>query len=323
MPVYDAEATVVRAARSILDGDWQDLELVAVDDGSSDRSIERLCGLDDSRVRVLAVPHEGIATALNRGVAAARAPVIARMDADDVSHPERIGRQLARLAEGDVQMVGCAVRIVDSGGAAVPSMRRYERWINSLLEPEAIAAMRFVESPLVHPTVMATRNVFETGYREGPWPEDYDLWLRAMARGRRAVKLGEPLLDWTDSASRLTRRSVRYSSAAFDACKRFHLLEGPLRNSGTVDLWGAGQTGKPWLRWLQGVGLSVRRLIEISPRKIGERIHGVEVLPPDDLAEADGTPMLIAVGAAGARELIQDHLEKRGYGTGKDAWFVA
>ena len=244
------------------------------------------------------------------------------MDADDVSHPARLERQLSLLHDSGADMVGCQVRIVDALGQAVGSMRRYEQWSNSLIEPSRIAAMRFVELPIVNPTLMTRREVFELGFRDGPWPEDYDLCLRALGQGRTAAKVPEVLFDWIDSGDRLTRTDARYSPEAFDRCRKIHLLDGPLSGKTTFDLWGAGQTGKPWLRWLQSEGFTVRHAVEVSPKKIGTRIHGVPVIADTALPLPDGTPLIIAVGAAGARELIEADLVKTGYLPGKDAWFV-
>lgn len=317
MPVFNTAATVQRAARSILDGTFGDLELIIIDDGSTDSPQP----IDDVRVRWIRTPHRGIVHALNAGVSEARAKLIARMDADDWSHPARLDRQFAMIDQADI--IGCGVNIVDAHGQAVVSMKRYQDWINTHVEHERIAAMRFVESPLVHPTVLARREVFELGYRDGPFPEDYDLWLRANEAGFRMVKVSEQLLDWTESPDRLTRRDDRYSDEAFDRCRREHLLVGPLRDVPCVDLWGAGKTGKPWLRWLIGEGIKVRRLYDIDPRKIGERIHSVRVEHPDDMQTADGVTLVVAVGAAGARELIEPHIVQRRYRPGVDAWFVA
>jgi len=212
---------------------------------------------------------------------------------------------------------------VDNSGRRVPSWQRYEDWANNHLDSESILAFRFVESPIVNPTAMARREVFDLGYQHGPWPEDYDLWLRAMRAGFRFAKLADHVLDWVDQPARLTRTDPRYSPEAFDRCRRMHLRAGPLQDIGLVDMWGAGQTGKPWLRWLLQEGFSVRRIIEVSPRKTGRTIHGVAVIRPEDLGPADGTPLLVAVGRAGARELILNHIKDRGYVPGRDVWFVA
>ena len=87
-------------------------------------------------------------------------------------------------------------------------------------------------------------------------------------------------------------------------------------------MWGAGQSGKPWLSWLLAKGFSVRHVVEVSPKKIGTKIHDTPVISDTDLPPPDGTPLIIAVGAAGARELIEADLTQKGYTPGKDTWFV-
>ena len=322
LPVRNAATTVERAARSILASTLRELELIIIDDGSTDDTSKVIRQINDLRLRLIRQEHSGVCAAANRGTAEAHAPVIARMDADDFSHPERLEKQLDLLRQSNVDMVGCRVQIVDALGQAVPSLQRYEQWSNALTEPARIAAMRFVELPIVNPTLMAKREVFELGYREGAWPEDYDLCLRALGRGNTATKVPEVLFDWIDSGQRLTRKDPRYSPEAFDHCRRTHLIDGPLRGVREVDLWGAGQTGKPWLRWLQGEGFRVRHVVEVSPKKIGTQIHGVPVIADTEFPPPDGTPLIIAVGAAGARELIEAELTKQNYTPGRDAWFV-
>ena len=322
LPVRDAAATVERAARSILDSTLRELELIVIDDGSADNSAAIVRQISDPRLRLVQQDALGVCAAANRGTAEARAPVIARMDADDFSHPDRLEKQLLLLHHSGANMVGCRVRIVDALGRAVGSMQRYEQWSNSLTEPGRIAAMRFVELPIVNPTLLAKREVFDLGFRDGAWPEDYDLCLRALGQGHTAAKVPEVLFDWIDSGDRLTRTDERYSPEAFDRCRRAHLLDGPLAEKTEVDLWGAGQAGKPWLSWLLAKGFTVRHVVEVSPKKIGTKIHDTPVISDTDLPPPDGTPLIIAVGAAGARELIEADLAQKGYTPGKDAWFV-
>ncbi len=324
IPAFNAAETVERAVQSVLDQTFKDLEVVVIDDGSTDGTLTTLRRLTDSRLRVLESTHHGVAETANIGTRAATAPLIARMDADDYSHPDRLRRQVELLRECDADVVGCQVRIVGEKGGVVESMQRYERWINEeTLSSDAISALRFVELPIVNPTILAKRGSFELGCRSGDFPEDYDLMLRAAEAGMRFAKVPDVLFDWSDRPERLTRTDRCFTSEAFMACRRHHLLNGPLKGVETVDLWGVGQTGKPWLRWLQSEQIRVRRAFDVSDRKVGRTIHGVCVESPFDLPPPDGTPLIVAVGAAGARELIVPHVESRGYTVGGDVWFVA
>jgi glycosyltransferase involved in cell wall biosynthesis len=114
MPVRNAAPTVRAAAVSILRQTERDLALVCVDDGSTDATTEILDGVAarDRRVVVMRGPGEGIARALNRGLAACDADLVARMDADDVAHPERLALQRAALAaDPALAAVGSRVRL--------------------------------------------------------------------------------------------------------------------------------------------------------------------------------------------------------------------
>lgn len=324
LPAFNAQSTVRRAVDSVLRQSLTDLEVIAVDDGSTDATLSVLRAIDDPRLTVIAAEHQGVCSASNLAFARSTAPLVARMDADDFCHPEKISQQVQWLSDTGCDVVGCQVQIVDAQQQPVVSLERYQRWINEeTLSSEQIHALRFVELPLVNPTILARRSYFEIGYQDSSLPEDFDLFLRAAHNGLTFAKVPQVLFDWTDGANRLTRTDARYSDQAFESCRRQHLRAGPLKNTGTVDVWGAGQTGKRWLRWLLAQGICVRRLVEVSPRKIGGIIHGVPVIHYQDLPQADGTLMLVAVGADRARQMIWPWLENGGYDIGADALFVA
>ena len=167
LPVFNAAATVARAVESIRAQTWRDWELVAVDDGSTDGTKEILdrWARDDARARVVTQDHAGVATAANTGLAAARGELIARMDADDVAHPERLARQVA-LLDADATL-GVASSLVEFGGdrAARAGYALHVDWLNSLVTPEEIALNRFVEAPVANPSVLFRRELVE---RHGP-----------------------------------------------------------------------------------------------------------------------------------------------------------
>ena len=324
LPVFNAAGTISRAVRSILDQTLREIELIVLDDGSTDDTVAVVRQFADSRLRLVRRNHCHVAAAANTATELAVAPFIARMDADDFAYPRRLEKQLELLRDQNLDVVGTRVRIVNEARQAVRSMRRYERRINvDTIDSKQISALRFVEFPLVNPTILARRSYFEIGFRDNDYPEDYDLMLRAAAAGLRFGKVDEVLFDWTDHPGRLTRSHSRYGADAFMRCRQKHLLAGPLRDVGCVDLWGVGRTGKPWLRWLQSRNLTVRRCYDIDDRKVNQQIHGVHISHPSEMASADGTPLVIAVGAEDARTAILPHILSRGYVSGRDAWFVA
>jgi glycosyltransferase involved in cell wall biosynthesis len=324
LPVWNAEDTIERAVRSILEQTLTELELVIVDDGSTDTTPKILAGITDERLQVHRIEHQGVCTAANTATKFASAPIIARMDADDIARPDRLARQLDDLKRRELDVVGSQVEIRRKKGELSAGMQRYQRWINEdTLDNERILSLRFVEFPLVNPTLLARRAYFELGFADNAFPEDYDLMLRAAKSGMRFGKTPAILLTWHDSPDRMTRHHDRYSDAAFMNCRRHHFLTGPLDRCSEIDLWGAGATGKLWMRWLQSHNVLVRKLIDVSPRKHAQTIHGVRVERPEAVEPPDGVPLVVAVGADGARQKIIDFVKQRNYTVGGDVWFVA
>ncbi|MBI3932522.1 MAG: glycosyltransferase [Acidobacteria bacterium] len=329
LPVRDARDTLPACLASLADQTLSDHEVVAVDDGSTDGSRELLAAAarSDPRVRVVATPPRGLVAALNHAAALARGALLARMDADDVALPERLRRQVLRLArDAETDVVGCRVELLGSpAGRGNAGMRAYVAWSNALLDHDAIARELWVESPLVHPSVVLRAAALRRlgGYRDFGGPEDYDLWLRAAAAGMRFGKLAEVLLLWRDGTSRLTRRDPRYAPRRFLALKADALVAGPLRGGRPVVVWGAGPIGKAWARALQARGCAVAAFVEVDPRKVGATLHGAPVVDVEAAALLRGPLHLAAVGQPGARDRIRAEAARRGLEDGRDLLAVA
>lgn len=324
MPVYNAAATLQRAVDAIRAQTCPDWELLLADDGSTEATPDLAAHLADMDPRIHSLPgaHRGIVHTLNHAAARARGKYLARMDADDWSHPTRLEKQAACLEENPgMTLCGTLVSVV--GEEVRSGLKRYQSWVNSLTEHEDIVRELFIECPIVHPTFMLPRTAFEEvgGYEDHPWPEDYDLILRLWRRGLRFGKVPECLLEWTDSPRRLQRSDTRYAEAAFRAIKRHYLFQTYLHRDRPFLQWGAGEVGNRWLReW------ETRRpdaVIDIKESKIGAKIHGYQVIPPGAIQQYPEAFILVAVGAPGARHIIRDWFAERGCVEVRDFLFLA
>lgn len=279
----------------------------------------------DSRVRVLHTEPRGLIGALRSALARVGGEFIARMDADDVAHPDRLARQVHWLdTNPDIAACGSRIRYFPrravQGGA-----RRYERWINGLSAPDELARDIFVECPIAHPTLVARHEALHAvgGYREVDWPEDYDLILRLWLQHMPIANVPEVLLKWREGDGRLSRRDARYSEEAFRRCKAHYLLAGLLQDFAGVVVWGAGPVGKRFARELLGHGQNIRAFIDLDPRKIGQTVHGAPVVPPAGIADFDDAFVVAAVGSAEARAEIRTALAAAGRTDMQDCCAVA
>ncbi|HUF01629.1 MAG TPA: glycosyltransferase [Gaiellaceae bacterium] len=203
MAAHDAERFLRPALASVLRQTVSDLELVVVDDGSTDDTSAILDAIGDQRLVVVRnAERQGLAASLNRGLEAATARYVARLDADDVARPERLERQLDRIERGALGIVGSGILEIDEAGrpGAVHLMPA---------SPPAVRWAALFSSPFYHPSVLVDRVLLEDhhlrydpAYAES---EDYDLWTRvlALADGANAT---EPLVLYRIHAGQASQR---------------------------------------------------------------------------------------------------------------------
>lgn len=333
MPVYNAAATLERS----LDSLWAqqsapgcplpDFEVLAVDDGSSDQSLAILqaAARQNPRLRPIAMPHRGIAHALNAGLKAARGALLARMDADDTALPERLARQAAHLAARPaLHLSASTVRFGGDRGTA-GGFAHFVDWQNSLQSHAEIVRNRFRDTPVCHPSVMFRREAVERfgAYRHGDFPEDWELWLRWLDGGACMEKLPHPLLHWNDSPSRLTRADARYRRAACDRLRAFWLARELARsNPFHPQVWvlGAGRVARQRLAPLAEYGIRIVAFVDVDPRKIGNRVHGIPVVGREALPGPGRCRILNALTAHHAAEEAAHWLQRAGYPA--DNWWL-
>lgn len=320
MPVRNAATTLPACLASLRHQQGCDWELIAVDDHSDDDSVEimRRAMRGDPRIRLIKNPGKGIVSALNAGLAAVNTELVARMDADDLMTADRLALQRDGMhADPTLAVLGCRVRqfpVVTDGA------RAYLRWQNGCCTPEDIAAELFVEAPFAHPSVMfRLRAVLEAGaYRDGDFPEDYELWLRLRAAGARMAKLARTLVYWRDAPGRLSRTDPRYRREAFDRLRADYLGRDPRLQAHRERfvIWGAGRRTRQRCAHLLRRGFKPRAWIDVDARKIGNRVDGIRVRAPQWLNDNPAF-VLGYVCSHGAREDIAAWLETRGMRRGE------
>jgi glycosyltransferase involved in cell wall biosynthesis len=321
LPFRNAAATLDAAIASIATQTHRDWELLLIDNASADEgaAIARAWSLRDTRIRVLEEPAPGIAHALNAGLGHATAPLIARMDADDIAHPERLAKQVAFLNENpEIGVLGTRVRFQTT----VPKssgMRWFVDWQNAILSPQEHYLKRFVDAAVAHPTVMFRRELMDRfgGYETGPVPEDHELWLRWMHHGVRFAKLPEELLIWSDHAQRLSRTHPNYGKAAFFTTKAIWLAKWYQRkyaNERPVIIAGTSMMCRERARLLEAQGIRVDAFTDVRPRKVpGYRWVAHDQLP------ASGEAFIVSfISQRGTGDRIAAYLAGRGLVEGED-----
>jgi glycosyltransferase involved in cell wall biosynthesis len=271
LPVYNASTYLPAAVRSILEQTFGDFELIAIDDGSTDDSLSILRDFTatDARVRLISRPNTGYTVALNEAIGLARAPLLARMDADDISLPERFAKQVAYLdSHQNVAAVGAAAQFFTDAAQAGTYVLRHP------VEPAKIRVELRTNSALVHPAVIMRRSAVEAvgGYRPVFEPaEDYDLWLRLSERfdlgNLFEVLLRYRIHDDQVSARQLSKQVMGRLGAQACAKLRRKIGRDPAQD------WPARTLRVPdLLAWHMSPKRIERELLEAFERPIEDRL---------------------------------------------------
>lgn len=320
LPAWNAASTLRPCLASLGRQTLVDWECVLLDDDSTDdtAAIAADHARRDARLRVVSRRHGGIVAALNEGLLHCRAPLVARMDADDLMHHDRLAAQVAALEQdATLAAVGCHVRLFPRARVS-PRMREYEAWINGLGSADSVARDAFVECPVAHPTLMMRREMADLGYRDVGWAEDYDLVLRALGAGMRIGVVRRRLLAWRHRPDSLSRRDERYAVARFTDCKAHYLAAGFLADLDRYVLWGYGDTGRELRRALAALGKTPSHIVEVMPTRIGNTIHGAPVIPIDALPALAPRRIVVSVARAGPRAEVRAALATMGLVDGTD-----
>lgn len=330
MPVYNASDTLPACIESVLGQTFTDMEVVCVDDGSTDGSAEIIENAmkGDGRVALVKGGRRGIVGALNLGLARCRGRYVARMDSDDLMDPRRIEIQVGYLEQaGDFDLIGTRVRMISDSGFLSSGVLRYEKWTNSLISHDEIVRDIFVESPIVHPTFFTRRKLFEElgGYRETPWAEDYDFLLRAHLKGATFGKVEDELLLWRDSEGRLLRSDERCSRGAMFKAKAHYFFKTEMgREKRKIVIAGTGPSGRTVARLLMNSGRKVHCFVDNLRGPEGREVMGIRAhgfdgpVPPGFFHELKDPFCILCIGDDEGRDHFIAQIEGAGMSWGRD-----
>lgn len=239
MPVYNGERYVAQAVESILSQTYRDFEFIIIDDGSTDRShpILQAYAQQDDRIRLISRPNQGLIKTLNEMLAIAQGEFLARMDADDLSMPDRFARQVEFLQrEPEVVCVGGAFELMDPQGRTVMVAQMptdHEAIQEKILKGHTVIS---------HPCAMIRRTALQAigGYDETMVTiEDLDMLLRLAEIGRLA-NLSEVVLKYRFHPNSVSAKNIVFQNEmAQEACRRAWQRRG---------IEGQYEPPDPWFR---------------------------------------------------------------------------
>lgn len=257
LPFYNNEATLADAIRSVFAQGVKDWELILLDDGSTDGSLRLARSVQDPRVRVISDgANRGLVFRLNQGVNLARAPLFARMDADDLMHPERLESQVRYLAQrDDIDLIGTQAYTVDLVNRPL-GVRDSFRWMGFW--------------GFVHPTVTGRtkwfkRNPYDPGYDRA---EDTELWLRTQYTAKVAT-LPLPLFFYREHECFEWRKYWKGSVSVRRLLQRY----GPAYKG---RLWTYSQLAASWAKCTLYGASNVLGLEQTLVRRRGRSLTDVE-----------------------------------------------
>ena len=332
MPVRDGANHLVEALESVRASSFQDWELLVANHGSLDGTQEILSqfAAHDTRVQIIDFPREvSFVTVLEQSRLACSTPYLARMDADDRMHEDRLAGDLNMLkADPELSVVSSQVELFPSTEVQ-EGMAIYMDWQNQILSPAQHDLEIWIEQTICNPAATFRNKSLDDvgGYQEGPFPEDYDLFVRLNVAGHLFKKRSQIGHYWRRHEASLSARSNHFSHDAFATVKARGLFEKFRLNENPVCVLGSGRHGGRIAKLLMGHGASVNAFFDVSPVRIGKQRHGVPILAQGELASwKKNHPYGFAIGAVGVRgrrPVVRQLMAEAGFVENMDAICIA
>lgn len=325
MPVYNSSAHLGQCLDSIQAQSETSWELIAVDDYSTDDSwhILQRYALKDARIRPLRnTGAKGVIPALRLALKHSRGSYITRMDSDDLMPLEKLKSLKRLLLEHGPGCIATGKVRYFSDEELGEGYRRYERWLNGLMDSGRHYEEIYKECVLPSPCWMAYREALLVcgAFSRDVYPEDYDLAFRFYKHRMRIAASGEVLHLWRDHPGRSTRSLSIYANPAFLSLKLQYFLEISYQPGRPLAIWGAGSKGKEAARYLQKEGVPFHWVCN-TPSKWGKDIYGVRMQSTEAAGLLSRPQVAVLVAAPDAGPAIRMQLEQWGMAPGRDYFF--
>lgn len=313
MPVFNAALYLEECLDSILSQTEQDWELIAIDDHSTDHSLQILLNYQekDHRIHILKNSNKGIIPALRLAFSQSRGAWITRMDADDKMTADRLSRMKQQLLTHGMGHLAIGGVKYFSAGRLGNGYQRYEVWLNGLTRSGNNFKEIYKECVIPSPCWMVYKEDLEVvgAFEPDTYPEDYDLCFRFYQKGLKVIPEEKILHYWRDYAVRSSRTDPHYADQAFIHIKVDYFLALDWNETKNLVLWGAGKKGKRIAEKLHKKGIPYRWICN-QASKWGHQLHGSTFEDSRKLSDIPKPQIIIAVANPDEQAIIRKQLEE-------------
>jgi len=328
MPAKNSARFLVKTLDSILGQTETNWELIAVNDGSEDATSAIFSEYAESDRRIRLYDNEqgsGIIPALRTALKHSSGIFISRMDSDDLMTPDKLKIMIKVLKERGRGFIATGLVECFSDEGINDGYRKYEKWLNEVILSENPYNEIYKECVIQSSCWMVYRDdLLKTGaFDPEIYPEDYDLCFRFYKHGIKPMvdKHAGILHYWRDHTGRVSRNNPEYADQQFFDLKLKYFFELERDKSRELILWGAGSKGKKLARKiLDGYEKSFRWITD-NPKKIGERIYGINIESVKVVSDPCKYQIIIAVSAPEEIKDIEKKLTDSGLGKSRDSYF--
>jgi glycosyltransferase involved in cell wall biosynthesis len=327
LPVKDTAPYLHDCLQSIIDQEFKNWELIAINDASTDDSLkvlEEFAALD-SRIKVFTNPNPGLLQALRFGYSKTTGNLIHRMDSDDkmpVSKLSLMHNEWIKQGKGSV-ITGGAEYFMDNAEVG-DGFKRYASWLTEVSRTNSHAENIYRESVIASNCWLVDRDDFDKigGFEPETFPEDYDLCFRFYQGGLKIIGLDAILHLWRDRPDRISRNWDVYKDHRFFDLKINYFFSIERDSNRPLALWGAGKNGKDLAKLIQGQESNLNWVCD-NEKKIGKDIYGIRMERFEKIKDLNDPQIIIAVASPDGQKEIETILKSWNLTAGDDYWFFA